>query len=259
MNTQQSMNVMKYHILVWKICGVWPPDHKPLWYKFYSIILFGIVFLIFPSLIVLNLFVVTNLNGVIETLLPCSTCALASIKGYLIFQNRNKLEKLFDIIRQLDAAVKTDEQRNLIETALKESKKLVIFFSFLYYGGVNSAFLLAFLSKDTILMWPSWIPFNYEYSMILYNCIIFYQYISSLFVAIIDTSADLYGSCLNKVLRAHLDVLGMQLEHLGFGLNDKERSENFEPVSNGLNGELLNPMHLNHLKDCAIYHNLCIR
>lgn len=258
MSTQQSMNVMKYHILVWKICGVWPPDHKPLWYTFYSIILFGIVFAIFPSLIVLNLFIVTNLNGVIETLLPCSTCALASIKAYLIYQNRKELVNLFDIIRQLDAAVKTEEERNLIGKALKESKQLIILFSFLYYGGVNSAFLLAFLSKDTILMWPSWFPFSYENNMTLYNCIIFYQYISSLFVAIIDTSADLYGSCLNKVLRAHLEVLGMQLETLGFAHNDKEKLQNFELElrNNESNADLIN---LNQLKDCAIYHNLCIR
>lgn len=251
---KSSIDVMTYHTWVWRICGVWPPSHHPLWYTVYSTIIFGLAFVIFPLLIVLHLFVVTNINGVIETLLILSTCALATLKGFVVYVKRNKLHQLFGIIEQLDAAVETKEQRQIIDVALKKSRKLITMLSFLYYGGVNFAFLLAFLNKERILMWPSLLPFSYQDSLSRYNTIMFYQYISSIVVAILDTSVDTYGSSLNMLLEGHLYVLGMRLSDLGFD----------EPLSstkgNGsLNRWSKNRFHEQNLKECAKYHSFCIR
>lgn len=98
-----TMQAMKFHIMVWKICGIWPDAQtQPIWYPFYAVIFFGITYVIFPMCIVLNLIWVDSINQAVETMLICSTCVLASVKGTFVLMQRKKIRELFAIIDQMD-------------------------------------------------------------------------------------------------------------------------------------------------------------
>lgn len=248
-----SMEAMKFHIFVWKICGIWP-HNQSRWYPIYAFFLFGFLFVIFPSCMVLNLIWVDNLNQVIETLLICSTCVLASIKGFFVLLNQHKLRKLFEIIEKMDTHVHTDEHRNVIKITVKECRRLIFLASGLYYGGVNSSFIISFLGSERALMWPSWYPFiNYQNSIIIFFVLSIYQYVASLFVALMDSTVDIYGSALNKILGAHLDVLGIRLKSLGVEVqNEKGDAAHIHSDNNNRKWE-------KELSECVDYHNLCIK
>lgn len=251
-----TMQSMKFHILVWKICGVWPDTQsQQIWYPFYAILFFGIIFIIFPVCMILNLIWVDNLNQVVETLLICSTCVLASLKGFFVLLKQSKLRELFAIINEMDMHVKTDVQKDIIKVAIKECRTLIFVASGLYYGGVNSAFILSFLGSERALMWPSWYPcIHYENSTVIFFTLAIYQYVASLFVALMDSSVDIYGSALNKMLGAHLDILGIQLKNLGI-----EPDKNTQ-IKNGTKQlDVLQNKWERELSECADYHNLCIK
>lgn len=240
-----SMNVMNYHLKVWKVCGIWTHPDQPRWYPLYAFLLFGIVFGIFPMCIVLNLIWVTSLNQVIETLLICSTCVLAAFKGICVLAKKSDLLELFKIVHKMDDFLKTEEQRDIVRYAVKQSMSLVYLLSGCYYGGCNAALLLTLITPNWILLWPSWYPFlTYESGDRIFFVLLVYQYICSHFMAFMDTACDVYGSALNKVLGAHLDALGLRLKNLGvagdqFGVDRKQ-------------WEL-------ELNDCVEYYGMCIK
>lgn len=236
------MHVMDYHLRSWKICGIWSHKDQPRWYTVYAVLLFGVIFCIFPTCMLLKLIFVSSLTEVIETLMVCSTCVLASIKGIIVLSKKKNLLELFDLLDQLDAiGIKADDHRDIIELAIRQSRSLVYLFCCCYYGGVNSAFIVCLLNSEPELLWPAWFPFiPYEDGDGVFYVLLTYQYICSLFAALIDSSLDAYGSALNKMLGAHLDVLGIRLKGLG------ERNRN--PLQREA-----------ELNECVEYYSLCIK
>lgn len=236
------MHVMDYHLRTWKICGIWSHKDQPRWYGVYAVLLFSVVFCIFPTCMLLKLIFVTSIKEVIETLMVCSTCALASVKGVIVMSKKRKLLQLFTILDELDAiGIKTDDHRNIIELAIRESRSLIYLLCCCYYFGVNSAFIFCLLNSEPQLLWPAWFPFiPYEDGDRIFYVLLTYQYICSMFAAFIDSSLDVYGSALNKTLGAHLDVLGIRLKGLG------------QRNSNPLQQEA-------ELNDCVEYYSICIK
>lgn len=236
------MNVMGYHIRTWKICGIWSHKDQPRWYAVYAVLLFGVVYCIFPTCMLLKLIFVSSIKEVIETLMVCSTCALASVKGVIVMSKKKKLLQLFALLDQLDATgIKTDDHRNIVEVAIRESRSLIYLLCCCYYFGCCSAFIFCLLGSEPKLLWPAWFPLiPYEDGDGVFYVLLVYQYICSMFAALIDSSLDVYGSALNKTLGAHLDVLGIRLKGLG------ERKSN--PIQ--LEAEL---------NECIEYYSICIK
>lgn len=190
----------------------------------------------------LKLIFVSSIKDVIETLMVCSTCALASVKGVIVMSKKRKLLELFSILDQLDVAgIRTDDHRKMIELAIRESRSLIYLLCCCYYFGVCSAFVFCLMGNEPKLLWPAWFPFiPYEDGDRVFYVLLVYQYICSMFAALIDSSLDVYGSALNKTLGAHLDVLGMRLRSLGEQKSDPPQ----------LDAEL---------NECVEYYSICIK
>lgn len=243
---------MRYHILVWQICGIWPPRSPRLarLYPIYAGLVFGSLFVVFPGCMVLHLLRVPDLSALVATMLICSTCVLTSVKGSFVVGNRHRIRQLFACLRAMDAYVVDERQGRLIERARRECRRIVIVLCVLYYGGVNSAFGLSQLDQAgdaRVLMWPSWypgVPWQHGAGWVL-RVVLGYQYVASLFVALLDSSVDVYGAALHKVLGAHIDGLAMRLSELGgSGDGDGDRGDaHWE----------------RQLRQCARHHRLCIR
>lgn len=211
MNSLQSM---KYHILLWQFCGLWPPKHNPNWYRIYGFIFYLIFFILFPLSLIIKLFFVDNFNELIETMLPCFSVALASVKGFNVFMKQIKFFELFDVMEKLDVAVQTTEQRLILKNVLNSSQNLFNLSCFFYVLSLTSAFIAVFRADERILIWPSWYPFDWKTNDYIYYTILMYQYISNFFVVLIDSSVDSYGAGLNNVLGGHIDILGVRLKNI---------------------------------------------
>lgn len=247
----QSMKLMNYHIIAWKILGIWPPKHKPFWYKCYTIFVFAVPLFLFPLLMFINLFSVNDLKEGVETMLPLVTVALATTKASLLFANQKKLKDLFELLGEMDSTIKLESHRMVIVGAVQESRRVLAFICSIYYGGVSFAFVIAVYLRE--MMWPSWFPFRCGYydNVVLYYAMVLFQYSSNMVHALIDSTVDMYGSTLLKLLGCHFDIIGMRLEHFNvdnINLSDPDCGKDY-----------VEEMYKKNLHECIEYHKLCIR
>lgn len=214
------MNVMKYHIIMWKIGAVWPISQtNKLINRIYFIIYHTIFSFTFNLFFIMKLFTANDLNDVIEILPPFSTLLMFAIKSLFVVKNRRKILKLFAIIDELESTIiPTQKSREKIQHSVWQSKRLIGLISCCYYFGTTSFFVLALWSNERVLVWNSWIPFGFDYrhcSSLQYYIILIYQYLCTLIPAIVATSIDTYGSNLNNLLATYFDILSMQLMYIG--------------------------------------------
>lgn len=242
-----SMQALRYHIFVWKVCGFWSLPGNPIWYRFYSTALCIIFYIMYPLWVAVQVLFVDSLDKMIEILLILPT-ACAGMKGYFVILRRRELHMLFELVDRMDSFVQRTEQTEVIKKETYESMRLVKMLSIFYYSTVVSTFMIAFLPEERRFMWKAYFPFGYEDNLgIYYSCLLF-QLVASFFVSFIYSSLDLYGSVLYKLLGAHIDILGKKFKELG-----------------RLDEDIID-MHMDRhqridedLKQCVIYHNLCIQ
>lgn len=252
----RSIDAMKFHIKVWRILGLWPPSTtiSPAWtlilYRVYSFFFFGIFFVLFTASLLMNLVFVANISEVVDTLLVSSTVLLATLKGFCIISKLSKLRETFDIINRLDDFVINDEQRLIIGESMKTSRRLVVMLSCCYYCGVTSGLILSIVGSELKLMWPAWYPgIPWQDDMKWFWIILLFQFVASMLIAVMDSSADVYGTAMSNLLSAHLDSLSLRLK--AFGNTTRLESNKIE-TNRSLKLEL-------EIKECVIYYRTCIR
>lgn len=185
-------------------------------------------------------------NEMIDVLLILPT-ACAGMKGCFVIAKRSELRNLFVLMDRMDEVVKDSEHKAVIETALRESITLVKVLSLFYYSTCVSSFMVPFLSEERRLMWQSYYWVDFKKNLGIYYFFLFFQFFASILVSFIYSSLDLYASALYKVLGAHIDILGMRLKMLGrhedtkHGLVDRQTIINMD------------------LKECVVYHTMCIQ
>lgn len=241
----RSMEVMTFHLKVWKVCGIWHESNQPIWFSIYGYTVYIIMYLLFPIFIAASIFFTNNFDEIIEILIVFPS-TISGLKGLFVVFQQQKLLKLFRYIDQMDLEVLNDTHNKIIHRKLKESTFLVTFFCSEYCLTIVLSFFVAIFSKERTFMWPSWYPFDYEHNSMIYYSLACYQLVASLFVAVLSTSLDIYGSALYKVLGGHLDILGMRLQQLG--IPNKYINEQEKELDDSKN-----------IKKCVDYHVLCIR
>lgn len=234
---------MDYHVMVWKVCGLWTLPGNPLWYRVYCIALYTIFYVLYPLCIGLALMFTENVNEMIDILLILPT-ACAGVKGCFVIAKRRELRKLFVLMDRMDEMVKKCEYVDLIEKALGESLTLVKVLSLFYYSTCVSSFIVPILVEERRLIWPSYYFVDYTNNVGAYYFFLFFQWFSSFLVSFIYSSLDLYAAALYKMLGAHIDILGMRLRAIG-------RLE-------GGPKKCVKRIEMN-LKECAVYHTMCIQ
>lgn len=242
-----SLKAMRYHIMVWKVCGLWTLPGDPLWYRIYSTVLYIIFYVLYPLCIALQILFVDNFGEMIDILLILPT-ACAGMKGYFVILKRCEVRNLFVLIDRMDMIVRKEEHRQMIEKEIVESMLLVKVLSVFYYSTVVSSFMVAFLDEERRFMWQSYYPFDYQHNLGIYYFFLIFQLVASFLVSFIYSSLDLYGSALYKVLGAHIDILGKKFKTLG------RQEEGLDLPKHKLD-ELIKE----DVKECVIYHSLCIQ
>lgn len=97
------MQAMRYHINVWKLCGLWDLPGNPVWYTVYSTCLYVIFYIIYPGCIAAQAAFAASFDEIIDILLILPT-ACAGIKGYFVLRKRRELRELFALIDRMDEA-----------------------------------------------------------------------------------------------------------------------------------------------------------
>lgn len=253
-----SMRIMRVHLFIWRVCGVWPLPNDHIVYKVYSVLIHFVVSILFNGSILATLIRHHKWADIVVCLMPATTTVLTSIKMLLLVRNQPKFFAMFAIMKRLEAydsfETHANQERLIFSKALRSSFILLGFISASSYSAITFAFLRAFFSDEKIFLWPGAFPFDYESDDRLYYFALFFQYTCNLYVGLIYTSVDIYGPVLYIVLTVYLDMLGLRLQHIG-----SDHASNVERTSAGHNKSLTEQTKAeDELRICIEYHNLCL-
>lgn len=251
-----TIQAMRYHIMVWTVCGLWDIPGNPMWYRIYKAFLTVIFYVMYPLFIAIQLLFTANFNEMIDILLILPT-ACAGIKGSFVIIKRKQIKALLQLLDDMDQLIDSDDHRRILNEQLSGSMLLVKILSCIYYSTVVSSFLVAFLAEERRFIWQSYYPFDYQHNLGHYYFFLFFQFGASFLVSFIFSSLDLYGSALYKMLGGHIDILGDKVKQLGTVKSLAKLIAEQGAVE--LNDAMMSQQFAADLKHCVVYHNYCIR
>lgn len=244
----RSFAVVEKHIWVYKIFGLWPPDHPSAWYSLFSALAIGLVYVGFPVTLGASVMFVDSMNRVVDNLVMTSSLVMAGVKGINVFLNKSNLKELFKMLDYLDSRIKTKAEEQTFEPIFDECHKLLKMFMTAYLVAWSCLTLQIFWSDTDQILWSSTLfyPFESLKTPPIYFSVLVFQCFSNFCICVVDASADTYGVVLNHILGGHIDVLGSRLRNLGYNDNVKKSTEQ----ELALNKELI---------ECVKTYEVCIR
>lgn len=214
-STSQSFQSMKYHIIIWKICGWWDWPERPVWYRAYGLSISLFFFILFPLGMIIHLVTsTTDVFDAIHTMLFLFS-ALCGIKIWIVMRQKPLLRRIFDMMDTLDKEINTDEHRRTIATGVQRARTVNIVLCYTYYICVSLLYLDKLIENDGNLMWSFYVPFEYQHSKLVFHSVMFYQFVATMYSAIVHSSVDALGGSMYSVIGSHLDLLGKRLASLG--------------------------------------------
>lgn len=247
-----SIQSMKYHLIIWKICGMWNWDGRPKWYPAYSTAIFILFYIAFPLGMFVQLFFSTDVVQAIQTFMFLFT-ALCGLKLYIVMRQRPLIFRIFNLMDKLDSDISTDTYRATIKVGVQRAQLM----NFAGFFINNSCTILLYLSKlianDRTLIWQFYFPFDHRQNSYIFHTVLFYQFLATVWNALVHSSIDALGGSMYTVIGSHLDVLGKRLANLGVDQNRMYF----------INAAQINQLKKNHIQNeielikCVETHKLC--
>lgn len=244
-----SMQIMKPHYIIWRVCGIWPLPSDNMLYRVYCIFMHITCFFLFNLVILLGIGHANGMNDVIDIILPSTTLVLVSIKSLLLLRNQAKVKVLFDIIQQLEVSTKNMPlERAIMQQNKRSITKLFIGLNIGCFASLLMIFIATILSNPRKLLWDSYVPFEWEHtgSTKPYWIAMTFQTSCNFFLAILYSTVDGSGPSLFSIFTTFLEILGSRLENIG-----KQKTINLTEDDYVYAEE--------ELHECIRYHSLCLR
>lgn len=222
-----SVDFLKYHILMFRACGLWPNERGSWLYDCWSTIFIVGVAIAFPLSQLVCVLFVDSMDAIVEHLVLSSTVVMASVKGINVLIQKRKLVQLFGILNQMDENVTIEERKykEIFDPIRKNCNTISLTFVAAY--GIAWLILVlqaVFTSAGSSSGWSSTYlyPSEYLHKPSIYIGGLIYQATSNLFLCELDAALDTYAVILVNILVGHIDVLKIQLQEF----DAKERSKN---------------------------------
>lgn len=248
-----SLNLIQYHIFTWKLCGIWHWANEPKWYTVLSWLSLIFCAIIFPGTMLIQLFCIRQVYEIVEILTILPT-ALAGLKLCLMVRDREMIQALFDMLSKLDEQLQSTEH---IRDGIFGHKLFPIKLRIFYLATATSYCIIPHLSRERILVWNSWWPFDYANSTMLYYALNLFQTVSTYYIATILSSTDIFAGCVYNILAGHLEILAARMSTIGW--QKPGRTFMVKNVSHYETFSLWQRQCESELRDCIALHFDCIR
>ncbi|TDG51590.1 hypothetical protein AWZ03_002050 [Drosophila navojoa] len=211
-----SMSFFRSHWAVWKFVGA--TFEKMNWnrlYIGYSLILNVFITIWFPTHMSFLLFRNDSLSDNISNLAMVSTCASCSFKTFIGMLRFRKIGRMEQLLRQLDARVKTEQERDVYRW-LKTQLRVILYLILSLYVTLGFLAEIGFVvQQERVLMYPGWFPFDWAKSTRSFYVAHVYQSIG-LGVQIMQNYAnDCFPAMMLCITAAHIKMLYMRFEKVG--------------------------------------------
>lgn len=211
-----SVSFFRSHWTVWTVLGV---THKQTnWkrlYLVYSLILNLSVTVWYPLHLGLTLFRNANLSDDILNLTTFATCLACSLKYALYAYNFEKVERIEELLGQLDRRVQRPEEKAIYSRLRTQLRNILYVFIGIYLPvGVFAE--MAFLFQDERgLMYPGWFPFDWVNSSPSFYAAHVYQIVGIGFQLMQNYVSDCFPAVVLCLVSAHIQMLYVRFEHVG--------------------------------------------
>lgn len=217
----ETWQAFKNHWILWKFFGLQPPKRDSKWFKpyiAYAIFVNVTVTLMFPTTLIVNLILSKNLTELCENLYMTTTDVICNIKFINVFVVRNKLLKVRSILQRLDERATTTEELEVLTNGMNSARRCFMTFLRLFCVAVITSQLVVYLSKERILMYPAWFPWDWKASRRNFLCAHSYQLYGLIMQALQNLGNDTYPQAYLVILTAHTKALALRIKSLGKGV-----------------------------------------
>lgn len=220
-----SLRVLKHQIIVFDVCGVWPPENSPCSY-YWKTIIFSLT-LLFPISQLACVFYVDSINEMVDHLIITSSCAMTLIKGYNIIAQRKHFTVLFKILKKMDKETEQFDYKPIFMPIFKDCRRLFRTFVGAYLTAWGFVLLQVLWSSPAKRLWPSThiFPSEFLHKPSVYYGVIVFQAFSNFCFCVLNACIDTYGPILLYILSGHLHVLSIRMQSLGHTKIDESQEK----------------------------------
>lgn len=227
-----SRVVLKWHVRVFKICGLWPPEDGSILYNIWVVFFTITVNIGFPVSQLICVLWVDSVNAAVDHLVITSTVIMAVVKGLNVLAKKKTFVELLRLMKELDSTVTPDEYERIFKRKFQLSDGLLLLFCINYIGSWTCVAIQVIMSDPAHRLWSSTYlyPSEFLHQRSIYTGGIIFQAISNLLLVFVDIMVDTYGASLLHILGGHIEILSQRLQALGKDCNTIDDFRQQEPI-----------------------------
>lgn len=215
-----SKDNIKYHILIFKILGLWPSENDSIGYKMWTYIYCILFCFGCPASHLICVFYVESMNAIVDNLVLTSSIIIASMKAINVLLQKRKFVQLSATLKQMDYEISDPISQEKIKKITKQSHMIFFVFLSIYWSAWTNVVMQVLSASPEERIWLSTylIPNEFLNQPNIYLGVLIYQAVANFTLCTLDVPLDTYGAILLHTLAGHVDALGHRLQKLG---NDK--------------------------------------
>ncbi|XP_034670973.1 putative odorant receptor 19b [Drosophila subobscura] len=214
-----SSSAFRYHWRIWRLIGAHPADPQTLWGRHYTVyaIVWSIVFRLGLWLsLVVNFMLSTSLESFCESLSVAVPLTVENLKMFSLWRMRREILHTHDILHHLDGRIGSLTEQKIILEGIERAKYIFMCLFRAIAVILSIALLFLFVSKERLLLYPGWIPWDYKTSSFtVYLATVMLHNIGFFENAMMVGNVDTYPGSYLIMLAAHTQALAHRVSRLG--------------------------------------------
>ncbi|XP_022225369.2 putative odorant receptor 19b [Drosophila obscura] len=215
-----SMRAFRHHWQIWRLLGMHPADPQTLWgrhYKVYATVWLITFRLVMWLSVMVNFLLSTSLESFCESLSVAVPLTVENLKAFSLRRTRQQILDTHDILQHLDGRIASLTESKIILDAIKRAHYvfICIYRAIVFVLGFGILFL--FVSNERLMMFPSWIPWNYkESSLTVYLVTVTLHSLGFIENAMMVGHVDTCPTSYLIMLAGHTQALAHRVSRLGY-------------------------------------------
>ncbi|XP_062136735.1 uncharacterized protein LOC133846043 [Drosophila sulfurigaster albostrigata] len=219
-----SLSYFKIHWIVWKTLGLDAQyvNWKPM--VIINIVTLHLAFNIgYPFHLAMSMFRNGNLTDDIKNLTTFAVCFAGTLKSAIYVLKFYKIRQMEQIIELLDLRINGEEETDIYIKLRRQLRNILYGFAGIYLIVGIFAELSFLFQTERGLMYPAWIPFDWQNSTLNYYVANAYQVTGISYHLIQNFANDCYPAMMLCLISGHIKMLYRRFENMGF--NDPSDAE----------------------------------
>ncbi|XP_054744549.1 odorant receptor 33b-like [Anastrepha obliqua] len=174
------------------------------------------VTIFYPTHLIVGLFLNPSPADLFQNLSIAITCFASSVKHYLLRRQLPEIRDVQALLAELDKRVEDADEREYFHRELAVGARNVVKLFTVVYGGANIAAISAtLLSKERRLMYPAWLPFEWQASAFTFYAAVIYQFAGVTILIVQNLANDIYPPMSLCIIAGQVHLLAKRVAKVG--------------------------------------------